>query len=327
MDNSSLKNNGAQTDLAALIAARFAARELELFSRRRARAHGAGTRASLFRGRGLEFEEVRHYQAGDELRAIDWRVTARTGVAHTKLFREERERPVLLMVDLRHTMGFGSVRRFKSVAAAEVAALLAWATLHNGDRVGGMVFGDHGHREIRPARNRSSVLQLLHNIHDQCSALATVYKDAGRGEAGQFQQAVLADMLAELRRVARPGAGIFLLSDFAGFDDACARQLHLLCRHCDVNAIRFYDPLETALPDAGLLAFSNGHTRLELDTAANSLRMRFNAEHEAATQKLATSMTRYGVALRSLATPDDAAAQLAQWFHPRASRAPRQASP
>lgn len=310
-------SSGASTVLSELIAMRFQARDLELFARGPARAQAFGTRASLFRGRGLEFEEVRHYQAGDELRAIDWRVTARTGTAHTKLFREERERPVLLLVDLRPTMGFGSVRRFKSVAAADVTALLAWAALQNGDRVGGLVFGRAGHEEIRPARNRSSVLKILRSVHRHCEEISRPGEAAGG--AAQVQNP-MADMLSELRRVARPGAGIFLLSDFMDFDAACTQELHLLARHCDINAIHFFDPLETALPAAGRLAFRDGPERIELDTGDASLRERFRERSLAHQRFLEQSFAAHRVALRSLGTGADPAAQLQNWLHPRARK-------
>ncbi|NNC54316.1 MAG: DUF58 domain-containing protein, partial [Pseudomonadales bacterium] len=145
---------GATTQIESLLNLRHAAREIALFARQRSRSQLAGGSKTLFRGRGLEFEEVRHYQAGDELRAIDWRVTARSGVAHTKLFREERERPVFVLVDLRDSMAFGSQHCFKSVQACETAALVAWAALQHNDRIGALVFNQQQHTEIRPARNR-----------------------------------------------------------------------------------------------------------------------------------------------------------------------------
>ncbi len=107
---------------------------------------------------------MRSYQPGDDIRTIDWRVTARTGSAHTKLFREERERPVLVVVDQRSSMFFGSSHCFKSVLAAQLASLLAWSALHGGDRVGGLVFNEQGHQEVRPRRSRKTVLALLSQI-------------------------------------------------------------------------------------------------------------------------------------------------------------------
>ena len=137
---------------------------MRLGRRNRALSVLAGPNKSNFRGRGIDFEEVRNYQPGDDIRSIDWRVTARTGTAHTKLFREERERPVLVAVDQRSSMFFGSSHCFKSVLAAQLASLLAWSALDAGDRVGGLVFNDASHREIRPRRSRKTVLALLSQI-------------------------------------------------------------------------------------------------------------------------------------------------------------------
>ena len=152
---------GAYISLEQLIAARFNAKDLNLKQRRRALSLLAGASKTNFRGRGLDFSEVRAYQAGDDIRSIDWRVTARSGKPYTKLFQEERERPILVMVDQRQPMFFGSQHCFKSVMASYLAALLAWSGLQQGDRVGGLVFGNEQQQEIRPRRSRQSVLALM----------------------------------------------------------------------------------------------------------------------------------------------------------------------
>ncbi len=166
---------GAFTRLRDLIWLRYAAkqasRELDNLIDNKTANPLAGLMTSRFRGRGIDFAEVRVYQPGDDIRTIDWRVTARTGVAHTKLFQEERERPVLLLVDQSSSMYFGSRVMFKSVLAARTAALLAWAVLERGDRIGGIVFSEHGHREIRPRRNKHAVLRLLNELHGFNQAL------------------------------------------------------------------------------------------------------------------------------------------------------------
>src|SRR6056300_461999 len=149
---------GAYATLEDLIALRFPAQQLRLARRKKALSALTGPNKSNFRGRGIDFEEVRSYQPGDDIRTIDWRVTARTGSAHTKLFREERERPVLVVVDQRSSMFFGSSHCFKSVLAAQLASLIAWSALDAGDRVGGLVFNGEEHREIRPRRSRKNVL-------------------------------------------------------------------------------------------------------------------------------------------------------------------------
>ena len=161
-----LNPQGAYTDLSQLLRLRFAAQELKLFVKRPVKSQLSGAERTRFRGRGMDFEEVRLYQAGDDVRSIDWRVTARTQVPHTKVYREERERPVFVLVDQRSPMFFGSQQCFKSVLAAHIGTNLAWAALGNSDRVGGLIFGDTQQRDIRPRRSKHAVLELLHHLQD-----------------------------------------------------------------------------------------------------------------------------------------------------------------
>src|SRR5690554_1851036 len=161
-----LNLRGARCDVADLLRLRFAARDLKLSARRPARSLLTGGERTRMRGRGIDFEEVRLYQPGDDIRSIDWRVTARTQVPHTKVFREERERPVFMVADQRSPMFFGTRHCFKSVLGAYISAVLAWAALYNSDRVGGLVFGDQAQRDIRPRRSKHAVLELLHQLQD-----------------------------------------------------------------------------------------------------------------------------------------------------------------
>ncbi len=208
---------------------------------------------------------MRSYQPGDDIRTIDWRVTARTGSAHTKLFREERERPVLVVVDQRNSMFFGSSHCFKSVLAAQLASLLAWSALDGGDRVGGLVFNEQGHQEIRPRRSRKTVLALL-------SQIAQIQQRPAPGHA-RAQQDSFATMLANLRRIARPGSSLFLISDFRGASQEVRREhLFELAKHTELTAMACADPLESELPRAGTYAVTNGSARSELHTGDRQLR-------------------------------------------------------
>ena len=253
---------GARVDLNRLLALRFPARQLDIRRRRRALARLAGGQRSNFRGRGIEFEEVRGYQAGDDIRAIDWRVTARTGEAHTKLFHEERERPVLFAVDQRPGMQFGSRHCFKSVLAAELTALLAWSALGGNERVGGLLLRADDHWEMRPRNSRRTVLALL-------SALAD--GDARPAPGGDYRGR-FTDLLRSVRRVARPGSTLFIVSDFDGSDaDTAREELFQLARHTEVTAIHVSDPLEAALPPPGQYAVTDGRDRAELDTGNAAL--------------------------------------------------------
>ena len=216
---------------------RFAA-DLQLRSRHQIVRALAGERQTRRRGRGMEFEEVRLYQAGDDIRSIDWRVTARTQKPHTKLFREEQERPVLLAADLRSPMFFGR-RCFKSVSCCALMSLLGWTALANHDRVGGLVFGDQDHRDIRPKRSKHAQLAWLRQLHQFATRLHTPCP-------AQSPQP-LAVMLEKLPPVCRPGSGLYIASDFHDLDSRCIERLHRLARHADVTLLMLYDPLEAEL--------------------------------------------------------------------------------
>jgi uncharacterized protein (DUF58 family) len=246
--NTEQADSGVYTNLQALLALRFGARDLSLFAREPARSMLLGETRSRYRGRGMEFEEVRQYQPGDDIRNIDWRVTARTGKTHTKLFCEERERPVHILVDQRSTMFFGSGRRFKSVLAAELAASIAWAALAGSDRIGGQVVGDTRESDIRAKRNKHAVLQFMHEINEFNRALPCTEPTSKS----------LADMLEECRRLCRPGTAVFVLSDFNDVDSNAEKTLGLLGRHMDLTLIRTFDKLEENLAVHGRLGISDG---------------------------------------------------------------------
>lgn len=210
-------------------------------------ARQSGNYLSRFKGRGMEFDEARRYQPGDDVRTLDWRVTARTGVAHTKLFREERERAVLSWVDLGPSMHFATRGAFKSVVAARLATLIAWAGNKQGDRLGGFIFNGDQHHELRPGRGRQAVLRLIHQLNamDQAKQTPSPTFDCD-------------DALARLRRVARPGSLIFLLSDFRHLGPQSESHLAQLARHNDVVLTHVFDPLEVELPSDGSYRVSDG---------------------------------------------------------------------
>lgn len=240
-----------------LIALHRDARRLPLKSKK-IRAHMSGHYLSPFKGRGMEFDEARPYEPGDDIRSIDWRVTARTGKTHTKLFREERERPVLLWVDYRHPMFFGTRNSFKSVLAAKVAALLAWSAAQNGDRLGGLIFSEQTHHELRPQRGQSATLHFIQKLaeHPAWDDDRKVVPDNTSGSAA----------LQRLPRVARPGSLIFLVSDFRHMDDSMQSSLAQLARHNDIVMLFIHDPLESRLPPAGFYRITDGVDEVILDT-------------------------------------------------------------
>ena len=262
-----------------LAALRHKARGFSLLPRQPVRSLLAGGHASKLRGRGLDFDEIRKYQPGDDPRTIDWKVTARTREAHTRVYTEERERPVLLVVDQRAGMFFGSVGLTKSVAAAEAAALAAWRTVAVKDRVGGVVFNDSAVVEVRPQRTRSTVMRLLRTIADKNRAL--------RAETSA-NPAMLNEAIRRASRLVTHDALVVLITDAGGADADTQHLLTMMARHNDVVVLFVSDPLEAELPDVGRVVVSDGDRQMEVDTASQALRDRFRgdlAERRAAAKR------------------------------------------
>lgn len=215
------------------------------------RAGQSGGYVSRFKGRGMEFEEARVYQPGDDIRSIDWRVTARTGEPHTKIFREERERPVFISVDNRPAMHFATRGVFKSVLAAKLAGLLAWAAQHHGDRIGGQIFTGTECRELKPQNGRHAVLRFLNAIVCRGDLSRPMSESATKAPP----TITLEQVLARLMQHARPGSLVYIISDFRGINDQAETHLAKLSRHCEVVLIFVYDPLESHLPEKGRYRF------------------------------------------------------------------------
>ena len=297
---------GAYTDLSELVSLRFKAR-LKLTSKRRSLSVLAGPYQASFRGRGIDFEEVRAYQPGDDVRSIDWRVTARTTEAHTKLFREEKERPVLVVVDQRAGNFFGSKSCFKSVLAAHAAGLIGWSALKNNDRVGGLVLTNTDLKEIRPKRSKSGMLQLLHEIHDANNELKAA-------SMGFDQSYTLNRTLQELRRLVKPGSAIFIISDFFDFDDDSTKHCYHLARHNEVTGLRVFDAMEKQLPPAGSYPITNGLQRGLLNSYDQKLRKHYEILFDQQQQQLKHNLSKSGVPLIELETGCEPVTELMRYY-------------
>lgn len=294
---------GVYVGIDQLLHARHWARDLKLFSRQAARSMLLGETRSRFRGRGMEFEEVRRYQAGDDIRTIDWRVSARTGDTYTKLFCEERERPVHILVDQRSANFFGSSQQFKSVLAAELAAALAWAALAGSDRIGGQIIGDHREYDIRAKRNKQAVLKF---IHDLCELNQSLPSDSPASNS-------LALALKECRRITRPGTAIFIISDFHDFDAEAAKALSNLGRHCDIQAFHVCDPLEESLPLNGMAAVSDGKQQSSI-AFSNRLRSAYQEQRCEQYEELNKALIRSRALYAKLSTNENARNALSKIF-------------
>ncbi|MDH3645437.1 MAG: DUF58 domain-containing protein [Gammaproteobacteria bacterium] len=271
-------------------------------SSKNVRAQIAGDYLSPFKGRGMEFDESRPYQAGDEARNLHWRVMARTGRPFTKLFREEREQPVFLWLDLRQRMHFATRGVYKSVQAARAATLIAWAASRRGDRVGGVVFSETHHHELKPARGKSGVLQFINRV---VSHPAWINKESIAPDPRAAR-----DALIRLRRIVRPGSLVFLLSDFGGFDAVAEGHLAQLARHNEITQLFVYDPFERRLPPPGAYRLSDGHDEFLLDTTDARYRDGYTHRFDERVDYLRSLARRHRIAFLDCSTDEDPAQTL-----------------
>jgi uncharacterized protein (DUF58 family) len=262
--------SGAYANLHDLVVLKRRAQGFSFLPRQPVHSLLAGRHASRLRGRGLDFEEIRRYQFGDDIRQIDWKVTARMRKTHTRIYTEERERSTLLLVDQRITMFFGSVKNMKSVTAAEAAALAAWRVLSQKDRVGALVFNDSKIEEIRPQRSNSTVMRILHAIVEQNQTLSVT--GGVQANPGMFNE-----VLRHCDRLAKHDCLVCIISDGFGNDEESRQILTRVARHNDVLFAFIHDPLEVALPAAGRLVFGDGSLQLEVDTNSRGLREGFRS--------------------------------------------------
>ena len=241
-----------------------AAKGLSFLPRQPSASNLNGRHASRLRGRGLNFEELRDYLPGDDIRSIDWKASARTGVPHVRVFTEERDRPALLVVDQRMSMYFGSVLNLKSVTAAEAAAVAAFRILAAGDRVGGIVFDDERQREFVPNRSRRTVFAFLKEIAEFNAGL-----DADRpslASPGSLNQ-----VLDATARLAHHDHLIMILSDFDGIDDDTHRWLTSIAAHNDLILGLVYDPLARDVDQERPVIVGDGRRQAEIDFSKASV--------------------------------------------------------
>ena len=285
------------------------ARALKLPSARPVRSRQSGLQRSPQRGRGMAFAEVRLYQPGDDIRSIDWRVTARRQAPHTKLYEEERERPVLLLCDIGPSLFFASTGAFKQVRCAQLAAILAWLALWSGDQVGGIVFNGETLSVQRPARRKKSVLRLLDTLAEQ-------QHKQGRFQNDDKSKGRLDTALTEARRVAHTGSRIFVISDFLDISSETGKLLGALARHNAVSALRVLDPLEKELPKSGRFAVAGPEGPVWFDAANLRFQKAWHARVASHEQQLEDCFRTSGVIAANVSTGEDPAVALKSLLGP-----------
>lgn len=294
---------GAYAELDSLIALQFKARGFTLMHSQPVHSLLFGRRASHVRGRGLDFEELRNYVAGDDVRRIDWRVTARMQKPFVRVYSEERDRPTMLVVDQRINMFFGSRVSMKSVVAVEVSALAAWRVFQQGDRVGALVFNDDRTEEIRMHRSRANVLRILDRMADQNHLL--------RGDSPvQARPGRLNEVIEAVARLCRHDALIIIASDFDGADQRTRDLLLNLSRSNDVVCCLTHDPLAVKLPAAEQLVVSNGELQVELLLGQEKVRKNILDASDKRIRSILSWQHELGIPVLPISTAEDVAAQL-----------------
>ncbi len=291
------------TSLRALVRLRYAAQGFHYLPQQPVRSLLSGRKRSRLRGRGLDFDELRHYRPGDDIRNMDWRVTNRTGKPHVRVYTEERDRPVIAVVDQRLAMFFGSRRKMKSVVAAEVAAITAWRVLSVGDRIGAILFNDTQTHEVRPTRNQKKVMGWLGDLVDMNNSLSVAPGEGSDPRA-------LSRALQALERSIGHDYLVVLISDFYGWNDETLAAIRRIGRHNDIICALVFDPLERDISSASNLVVSDGRYQLEIDPQDQGLGEKFEASFESSVAHVQEELRRHQVPVLPVETVTPVADQL-----------------
>ncbi|MGO6994583.1 DUF58 domain-containing protein [Rhizobium leguminosarum] len=286
-----------------LVALEARARDLSFVQKARSHQQLAGRMQSAMRGRGLIFEELRDYLPGDDIRSIDWRVTARTSRPVVRVYSEEKERPALIIVDQRINMFFGSRRSMKSVTAAEAAMLCAWRILGSGDRVGGFVFGESGTSEVKPHRSRNAVIAFAEKIARQNASL----RADSRGEP---DPQALDKVLSAVANIAHHDHLVVVVSDFDGHTATTRDILLRLSSRNDVICLLVYDPFLLDLPTSGDIVVSGGGPQAELALRTASVRSSIDTFARNRGRELRAWQRQLGLPMLPISTAEETAPQL-----------------
>ena len=266
----------------------------------------SGKNVSKLRGRGLNFEELRHYRPGDDIRAMDWKVTQRTGKPHIKVFTEERERNVFLAIDQRMTMFFGSSNKMKSVIAAELAALIAWKISDSGDRIGGVIYNDEQTKVIPAKRGQQHVVSLLTDIlkknHELSIDNTAQYNT---NDSDSYNK-----MLATLNKVSSHNGLIILIGDGHGFNEVSTDHIKQLRQHNEVIACHISDPLEVELPQMSQMIVSDGRQQIQFSSDNKNVQKRYQDEITRQLESYVKAAKKYRIPLIEIDTIEPIEKQL-----------------
>lgn len=289
-------------DMAHLRSLSGRARRISFLPGQPARSILNGQHASKLKGRGLNFEELRHYTVGDDVRTIDWKVTARTNTPYVRVYTEERDRAAMLIVDQRMSMFFGSEKNMKSVTAAEAAALAAFRIKDKGDRVGGIVFTDDDMVELRPKSSHRAVNHFLSEL-----ARANCALDANTPPVTPMP---LNRPLEAAARIAKPGSMVMIFSDFDGMDDDTERLLRGIAQHSDLILFTVSDPMSQELPKDLEIIVSDGELQVQINAGDDTVRSRLQEFSSGRLTTLLSFSRKYGIPVVPLSAAQETLPQL-----------------
>jgi len=279
-----------------LLAWRFQLKRYRLSPQQKLIASKGGYQQAVRKGRGMAFLEVREYTPGDEIRHIDWKVSARTQKPHTKVFAEELETPVICVIEQTPPLFFGSNVRFKADQALNLMAILGWISLHSVDRFGGAVFNHLTHQWLEPKHQLKTLMYFLQQAIDLQSQL---------NSPGQSQSTHWTTQLAQCQKRLRPGSRLILIGDFIHQPPNFIQQLRQLKKHTDITLIHISDPIEKHLPDQGVLTLSNGNTLLHLNSSDPKQRQAYALSYQNAWQGLQQQLQPLHIPLVDISTDQD----------------------
>ena len=265
----------------------------------------AGRYASRLRGRGLDFEESRPYVIGDDIRNIDWNVTAKTGKTHTKVFTEEKEKPAFILVDQSPTMGFGSENKTKAVVAGELASFIAHKIKKSGDRVGGLVFSGDSYELVTPKRDKKNITYFLQKIVE---ANQNIYKP----KEFDFESSLL-EMIGKLHNIITHDFLIFIISDFYRYSDSVVQYLSQLSLHNDLILIKVYDKMEAQIPTEKIV-LSNKKYQINIDGENKKLNEELHADFDTNYKNFKSELEKYKIGIFKINTKDPVEDQLIEVF-------------
>ena len=289
--------DGVNLSIEELIHLQSNVNNIALHHRKNIRTSGSGNRLSKIKGHGIDFDEVREYQFGDDIRSIDWKTSAKLQKTYSKTYKEERERPVFILADFNPNMFFGTRVAFKSVIAARLAVFIAHMAIEHQDKVGGVICGNNHHLEFKPKANKAGIQSLI-------KSLVFIHQKTLGKQTNKTEQSLL-NGLIRIRRTIKPGSLLFVLSDFSNFDEPAQALIQQIGKHNDIVFNFIYDTLEKIAPKSGQYLINNGVKHRILSTLGKRNKQQYEQLFLAKQEFLLSFCKQHRQSLLTIGTDED----------------------